>query len=128
MNYLQESYSITIQHINCKVIVITDDGESSYTLENFDKSMKLEEVRKRLFFDKNVLMGQNANFCYNNKKKIPITAENNCVLELILIPQDDAFYFYITKDRSKPSFPEIAQRLDLDKGLKKQEDGTIIAA
>ncbi|CAG8540802.1 7526_t:CDS:2 [Cetraspora pellucida] len=132
MNSLQiveESCSITDQHVNCKVIIITDDGESSYTLENFDKSMQLGEVRKRLFFDKNVLMGQNANFCHKDKNKIPITFENNYVLEMILIQQDKVFYaFHITKDRSKPSFPEIAKRLDLDKGLNKQEDGSIIAA
>ncbi|CAG8793626.1 34681_t:CDS:2, partial [Gigaspora margarita] len=129
MNYLQilkESQSIVTT--DYEVIVITDEESSSYILKNLDKSMKLGEVRQHLFFDKNVLMGQNSNFCYEDKNTISITVENNFVLEEILFPKDEIYTFYIIKDRSKPNFPEIAQRLDLDKGFKRQEDGAIVAA
>ncbi|CAG8721945.1 8119_t:CDS:2 [Dentiscutata erythropus] len=129
MNYFQfyeESQSIGIT--NYEVIVINDEGESSYDLKNLDKSMRLEEVRQHLFFNKNVLMGQNANFCYEDKSIISITVENNIVFKKILFQKDESFAFYIKKDQSKPSFPEIAQRLDLVKGLKRQEDGTIVSA
>ncbi|CAG8462880.1 16421_t:CDS:2 [Dentiscutata heterogama] len=103
------------QHIN--VVIIVNNERRIYAINDLDKSLNLKEVRRRLSTEENLLLGrQNIYFYDRFKGKISRDHENNYTLEKILISDGLDLSFCIEIDHSKPSFPKIVQRFDLDKG------------
>ncbi|CAG8485476.1 712_t:CDS:2 [Scutellospora calospora] len=123
--------------LSLMVEVVSSDGTStSFSLEepnyNDFPSMSLDQMREYLYKKGLIIGRQNTNFRNVSGSKLSLAREPECKLKDILTPtneqvQDGFFTFYLDKDLEMPSFPEIVQNLNLDKGCKKLNDGTIIA-
>ncbi|CAG8606475.1 17350_t:CDS:2 [Gigaspora rosea] len=120
-----ENHISNKQYINA---IIINQGHCTFTFEDLDKSTDLRDVRRRLSTEKDLLLGrQNVYFYDQHGEKISRDHENNYTLEDILIPDGSDFSFYIESDLSKPSFPKIVQLFGLDKG-RKFDDGIMNTA
>ncbi|CAG8575025.1 16521_t:CDS:2 [Cetraspora pellucida] len=114
------------------VIVSSDESFKEFEIEPSDINkvllMTLDEMREYLCQEGLALIGrQNTNFRNAFKNKIPLAREPECKLKDILIMtnediQDGSFSFYLEKDLKKPGFPEIVDRLHIDRGYKKNND------
>ncbi|CAG8592092.1 11125_t:CDS:1 [Scutellospora calospora] len=123
--------------LSLKVEVVSSDGTSTpFNLDepnyNDFPSMSLDQMREYLYKKGLIIGRQNTNFRNVFGSKIPLAREPECELKDILTPTneqapDGFFTIYLDKDLEMPSFPEIVQKLDLDKGCKKSNDGTIKA-
>ncbi|CAG8726180.1 5055_t:CDS:2, partial [Dentiscutata heterogama] len=136
MEYLEFANDITPLKITG--VVVNSDGTSrQFDLVDSDISkvllMSLDEVREYIYQKGLALIGrQSTNFLNAFENKIPLAREFVCELKDILIPtnedaQDGSYSFYLEKDLRMPSFPEIVERLHIDKGCKKDEDDNIVS-
>ncbi|CAG8696278.1 3374_t:CDS:2 [Gigaspora rosea] len=137
MEYLEFANEIAPHRI-IGVVVNSDETSKSFDLEVSDINnvllMSLDEMREYLCEKGSLLIGrQNTYFRNAFKNKIPLARESECILKDILIPtneesQDGSYSFYLEKDLTMPGFPEIVNRLHLDRRCIKSENGIIESA
>ncbi|CAG8726322.1 14409_t:CDS:2, partial [Dentiscutata heterogama] len=112
-----------------KIVIFPNNNRNKHIVVNdLDRNKTLEDTRKYLVKIENKFVGWQNTIFRNAYRKIPKSCEDNYKVEDILVPDEDFYCLQVEIDEKIPCVPELFRNLKIDRGYKKNNDGSIIKA